>query len=72
MKIQEVKIWIKLTERMLQECKVDVPIVRKVLTSLIYTVEIVFNNATEFSITNEQTNAIVIPGQTTSSYNSCV
>lgn len=44
----------------------------KVLTSLIYTVEIVFNNATEFSITNEQTNAIVIPGQTTSSYNSCV
>lgn len=43
----------------------------KVLTSLIYDVEIIFNDASEFSISNEQTNAIVIPGQLTSSYNSC-
>lgn len=44
----------------------------KVLTSLIYSVEIVFNDATEFFITNEQTNAAVIPDQTTSEYNSCI
>lgn len=44
----------------------------KVLTSLIYTVNIIFNNATEFDIIDGQTNAIVIPEQTTSSYNSCV
>lgn len=44
----------------------------KVLTSLIYTVEIVFNNATYLDIINEQTNAIVILDQTTSEYNSCI
>ena len=44
----------------------------KVLTSLIYTVNIIFNNATEFDIIDGQTNAIVIPEQTTSEYNSCV
>lgn len=44
----------------------------KVLTSLIYTVEIVFNDASEYLITDGQTNAIVIPGQMTSSYNDCI
>lgn len=45
----------------------------KVLTSLIYTVNIIFNNATEFDIIDGQTNAIVEPDpQLTSEYNSCV
>jgi len=43
----------------------------KVLTSLIYTVEVVFSDASEHSIINGQTNAIVIPGQLDSSYNNC-
>ena len=45
----------------------------KVLTSLIYTVNIIFNNATEFDIIDGQTNAIVEPDpQLTSEYNSCI
>lgn len=44
----------------------------KVLTSLIYTVNVIFNDASEFDIIGEQTNAVVILDQTTSSYNSCV
>ena len=45
----------------------------KVLTSLIYTVNIIFNNATEFDIIDGQTNAIVEPDpQLTSEYNSCL
>jgi len=45
----------------------------KVLTSLIYTVNIIFNNATEFDIIDGQTNAVVEPDpQLTSEYNSCV
>lgn len=45
----------------------------KVLTSLIYTINIIFNDATEFDIINEQTNAIVEPDpQLVSAYNSCI
>jgi len=44
----------------------------KVLTSLIYTVNVVFNNASEYDIIDGQTNAVVIMGQTTSDYNDCV
>jgi len=44
----------------------------KVLTSLIYTVETMFSDNSDYFITDEQTNAIVIPGQTTSSYNNCI
>lgn len=43
----------------------------KVLTSLIYTVEVVFNDASEYLISDGQTNAIVIPEQMTSEYNNC-
>lgn len=44
----------------------------KVLTSLIYTVNIIFTNGTEFDIINGQANAIVeADPQLTSSYNSC-
>jgi hypothetical protein len=43
----------------------------KVLTSLIYNVEVVFNNSDEYSIVAGQTNAVVIPGQLTSEYNDC-
>ena len=43
----------------------------KVLTSLIYSVTAVFSDSDEYIITDEQTNAIVIPGQTTSSFNNC-
>ena len=43
----------------------------KVLTSLIYTVEVVFNDASEYLIADGQTNAVVIPGQLTSEYNDC-
>jgi hypothetical protein len=43
----------------------------KVLTSLIYTVEVVFNNSDEYLIDGEQTNAVVIPGQLTSEYDDC-
>jgi len=45
----------------------------KVLTSLIYTVNIIFTDASEFDIIDEQTNAIVEPDpQITSAYNSCI
>jgi len=51
----------------------SLPVVtNKVLTSLIYTVEVVFNNGDDYLISNEQTNAIVIPGQLTSSFNNCI
>jgi hypothetical protein len=44
----------------------------KVLTSLIYTVEVVFNDASEYLIAGGQTNAVVTPGiQLTSEYNDC-
>lgn len=43
----------------------------KVLTSLIYTVEAMFSDNSDYFITDGQTNAIVIPGQITSSYNDC-
>lgn len=43
----------------------------KVLTSLIYTVEVIFNNSDEYFITDEQTNATVIPEQLTSSFDNC-
>ena len=44
----------------------------KVLTSLIYSVEIIFNNASEYSIVDGQTNAIVEEGiQIDAYYNSC-
>jgi hypothetical protein len=43
----------------------------EVLTSLIYTVEVIFTNSDEYSFTG-QTNANVIAGQTTSSYNDCI
>lgn len=43
----------------------------KVLTSLIYSIEVVFNDATDVSIYGEQTNAFVFPGQLNSAYNSC-
>jgi len=44
----------------------------KVLTSLIYSVSIIFNDATEFDIIDGQTNAIVTPDpQLSSSYNDC-
>jgi len=43
----------------------------KVLTSLIYTVEVVFNDASDYLIIDGQTNAVVIPGQLTSEYNNC-
>jgi len=44
----------------------------KVLTSLIYTVEVVFDDASEYLIAGGQTNAVVIPGQLTSEYNNCI
>ena len=44
----------------------------KVLTSLIYTVEVVFDDASEYLIAGGQTNAVVIPGQLTSEYNDCI
>ena len=44
----------------------------KVLTSLIYSVEIIFNDASEYSIVDGQTNAIVEEGiQIDVYYNSC-
>ena len=49
------------------------PVTDKVISSLIYSVEIICTNSDELPpIYNEQTNAVVTSGQTTSSYNSCV
>lgn len=45
----------------------------KVLTSLIYTINIIFNDISEIDIIDEQTNAIIEPDpQLTSDYNSCI
>jgi hypothetical protein len=46
-------------------------VTNRVLTSLIYNVEVLFNNGSTYSIVAGQTNAVVIPEQLTSEYNDC-